>query len=1155
MENKTKDWRRFMTDVLESSACAMFLADLDGRVTFANRSFHSLFGMPGGSCAGKPLAELLKEPERVSQALETLRDGHGWIGELQAARLDGAPLRVYACLSMVTDAAGIPAGLMGSFMDVTAYKRAEMAERDRTARMLRQQRVCLDLTRRGSTTWLEDIRRITEAGARTLGVERVSVWLFSEGGTRLGCEDLYLLGEQRHERGAALNVAEYPNYFASVRESRVLATPVVQTDPRTSEFRSSYLEPRGIVSMMDVSIRHQGELIGVLCFEHTGTRREWSLEEQEFGAAMADMASMAYAADERGRAKETLRRNEAFLHGVFDAFQDGISVLDRGWNIVRVNKWVERTRAERMPVTGRKCYEAYHGRDSICPWCPTTRTLETGEASSGVVPYSSKARPKGWLMLSSFPLLGDSGEVVGAVEHVKDITAQKLTEEALQDSEARFRELFNSMKSGVAVYKAVDNGKDFVFKDFNAAAERIDGVRREELLGRSVREAFPGVVGMGLFEVLKRVCKTGRPEAHPHTLYKDKRIVGWRENYVYKLPGGEVVSIYDDVTERMRSEEALRKSEERYRTLFESSREGMAATNLGGHITDCNPVFAEMLGQGTGDLVGMRYQDLVPKRWKTLNQDAVRQALERGYSDVFEKELQRKDGSLVPVALRAWRIKDEAGKPAGVWVMVRDISLRKKAEDALLSSESRLKVILSSMHDMVFVFDEEGRFATLFHTPSADPLYSSPAKFLGKKHSDVMPAGVHKLFSEAFKKNKKGLVAEYEYSMEVRSATRWYSAKLSPLFVEERFNGAVAVVRDITDRKASEEALRASEEKWRSLVESSGSIILIVDRDGTIHFINRTVTGADPAKVCGTKLYEYLHPESRDTVRETLHRVFDTGEPARYEARGEGTHQPISWYQTDVGPIKRDGKVVAAVLTSADVTESKRAEAKLFQAQKLASIGQLAAGVAHEINNPLAALSGEVQWLLEKTSDKKLVKSLKFMDRVSQRIASIVSHLLTFSRETPAESKEPCALNVVIEHALALMERRFEQTGVELGKDLAKDLPDLRINRGRMEQVFMNILLNSFDAMPKGGRLGVKSRLTKDGAWAEAVIEDNGVGVAEADLPRIFDPFYTTKPPGKGTGLGLSVSHGIVTGHGGVIELESRPGKGTRVSIRLPVER
>jgi signal transduction histidine kinase len=277
------------------------------------------------------------------------------------------------------------------------------------------------------------------------------------------------------------------------------------------------------------------------------------------------------------------------------------------------------------------------------------------------------------------------------------------------------------------------------------------------------------------------------------------------------------------------------------------------------------------------------------------------------------------------------------------------------------------------------------------------------------------------------------MVAEYEYSMEARSVTRWYSAKLSPLFAEERFTGSVAVVRDIT--------------------------------------------------------------------------------------------------------------------------ESKRSEAKLLQAQKLASVGQLAAGVAHEINNPLSALSGEIQWMLEKTTDKRLAKSLKFMEKVSQRIANIVSHLLTFSRETPEEAKESCSLNSVIGHALSLMERRFEQAGVALEKDLARELPSLRINRGRMEQVFMNVLLNSLDAMPDGGRLSVRSRLSRDGGWAEVVIEDTGVGVAEADLGRIFDPFYTTKPPGKGTGLGLSMSHGIVTSHGGTIELESKLGRGTRVSIRLPAGR
>ncbi|GAG32105.1 unnamed protein product, partial [marine sediment metagenome] len=170
----------------------------------------------------------------------------------------------------------------------------------------------------------------------------------------------------------------------------------------------------------------------------------------------------------------------------------------------------------------------------------------------------------------------------------KDITKLKKAKQAIQESENRFRELFNHISSGVAVYEAKDNGKDFIIRDFNRAAEKIDKVNKEDIIGKSVLKVFPGVKDFGLFKVFQEAYKTGKPQHHPISLYKDQRITGWIENYVYKLPSGEIVAVHDDITERKQAEKQTKDSEERLKILFDYAPDAYYISDLKGNFIDGN---------------------------------------------------------------------------------------------------------------------------------------------------------------------------------------------------------------------------------------------------------------------------------------------------------------------------------------------------------------------------------------------------------------------------------------------------------------------------------------------------------------------------------------------------------------------------------------
>jgi signal transduction histidine kinase len=249
--------------------------------------------------------------------------------------------------------------------------------------------------------------------------------------------------------------------------------------------------------------------------------------------------------------------------------------------------------------------------------------------------------------------------------------------------------------------------------------------------------------------------------------------------------------------------------------------------------------------------------------------------------------------------------------------------------------------------------------------------------------------------------------------------------------------------------------------------------------------------------------------------------------------------------------VSRDLQQIGRLIIFDDVTDRAELERKLVQADKLSSIGLLAAGVAHEVNTPLAVISTYAQMLAKQVSgDDQKSKILEKIAKQTFRASEIVNSLLNFSRTSPTDFVE-LDLNRVVRETATLVEHQFEKVGVRIHLDLFRDLPAIRGNSGKLQQVFLNLFINARDAMPAGGSLTV--RTWADGASAHVEIADTGQGIAQEHLARIYDPFFTTKAPKKGTGLGLSITYGIVQEHNGLIEVESTMGEGTRFRLEFPI--
>ena len=346
------------------------------------------------------------------------------------------------------------------------------------------------------------------------------------------------------------------------------------------------------------------------------------------------------------------------------------------------------------------------------------------------------------------------------------------------------------------------------------------------------------------------------------------------------------------------------------------------------------------------------------------------------------------------------------------------------------------------------------------------------------------------------------------------------------------------------------------------LIDSLPVGLYVVDRDYRIRVWNRKretgTQGLRRSDVVGRTVFEVLTRQPAEQLRAEFDAIFATGQVSETDLEVPGP-EGTRHYRISKVPMRLDGDEVSHVITiGEDVTARRAMQQRALQTEKLAAVGQLAAGVMHEINNPLATISACVAATEMRLADLSgdavvpLREYCEIIDKEVQRCTRIVDGLLDFSRPKGA-ARVPSDLAPVIDDALFLLKHHRRFRSLTLVRDVAADLPRVLANGEQMIQVFLAVMLNAVDAMEGGGTLTLRARR---GARADEVaveIEDTGVGIPVGEQQKIFEPFYTTKPPGRGTGLGLSICYGIVQEHRGRLEVTSHPGRGSTFRIVLPV--
>ncbi len=362
---------------------------------------------------------------------------------------------------------------------------------------------------------------------------------------------------------------------------------------------------------------------------------------------------------------------------------------------------------------------------------------------------------------------------------------------------------------------------------------------------------------------------------------------------------------------------------------------------------------------------------------------------------------------------------------------------------------------------------------------------------------------------------------------------------------------------------AKTDALAKSEEKYRSLIESAEDLIFTVDRDIRFQSLNTFTAkffGGTPERFVGRPISSAFPEAVAAHQAELIAQVHRSGKSIREEFElpiGERS----AWISANFMPVKTDAGEVGSILCIArDITETKNLQRQLVNAEKLASLGTLAAGVAHEINNPLGVILGFCELLLRKApKETQQYEDLKTIERQGLLCKETVENLLSFAR-AEKQSLDHSNLNTCIEEITKIVRHLLSKNDITLVLDLEERLPPVKSDARQLQQVFLNVITNAMAAMENGGRLTIRSFVERPARRAVVQFQDTGVGIPPDHIDHIFEPFFTTKPEGKGTGLGLFVSYGIIASYGGTMECASTPatalGKqpGTTFTIKLPTD-
>jgi len=544
-------------------------------------------------------------------------------------------------------------------------------------------------------------------------------------------------------------------------------------------------------------------------------------------------------------------------------------------------------------------------------------------------------------------------------------------------------------------------------------------------------------------------------------------------------------------------------------------------------------------------------------RYKQVEQGLSQAETEKAQSqrDLMSERVERAHAEgLMMVAQEARAYADTAAMGAA--------ASRRDAEEKLQISRLRLDGIIESAMDAIITVDE-GQQVVLFNRAAVQMFGCSAQEAIGQPIVRFLPTrfrAAHRRHIQSF--GQAGVTSRKMGRLGTVSGLRAdgeefpVEAAISHIAVEGKKYYTV-ILRDITEHRRVTEELRSQHEFIEAVLETVGALVVVLDRHGKILRFNRAceqATGYSSEEITGKAVWDVLLvPEEIDEVKAMFARLTD-GEPRNEHENvwvaKDGRRRRIAWSNTVI--TNRQGAVDYLVGTGIDVTLLNQIQAQLRKTERIAELGTLASGMAHEIGTPMNVILGRAEYLMDRVKEEPVRKGLQTIVAQVERITKVMNQLLAFARRKSPE-RGPLALKDMIDDSLELFRERLAKARVTVELALDDHCPAAQADADQMRQVIINLIMNALHAMEGGGTLRVGLEPEQD--RVKLTVVDTGHGIPKDALQKIFEPFFTTKEFGKGTGLGLTVVKGIIEEHQGTITVDSEEGKGTTFTVWLPRSR
>ena len=624
--------------------------------------------------------------------------------------------------------------------------------------------------------------------------------------------------------------------------------------------------------------------------------------------------------------------------------------------------------------------------------------------------------------------------------------------------------------------------------------------------------------------------------------------------------------------------ENTRRSGKRFRVVFENAPLAIAIADPDGKFIEVNHAFFNLLGYSKEEIRHLSFLDITHPDDKAENERLSRE-VRSGKRNAYrlEKRYLARDGRIVKAILRATGVKDERGDIAYWLGIIEDVSERRLAEMALQESENRYRTIFNSAAEAILVADTATRRIRYANPAACELLQYDEDELVGLKVDDIHPPEQHGDILKRFEAQSRGeKVAGRQVPCLRRDGSLVYCDINSAVMVIDGRKCNVGFFQDATARRQMEAALRESEEKYRNILENMEEGYYELDTAGNFTFFNDAVCrllGYTHEQLVGMNYRKYTSGKTTQKMYKRFNEVFRSRRPSalsEFELVTSGGEKKTAEMSIQL-MRDRSGNPGGFRGIMRDVTdrhlaeeERERLTTQVQQSQKMEAIGTLAGGIAHDFNNLLMGIQGNVSLImLDKDKDQREYEYLKNIENLVLRGSELTRQILGFARGGKYRVK-PTSLNLLKGKTADMFSRTKRE--ITIHQNYQTDLWTVEVDRGQIEQVFLNLFVNAWQAMPEGGDLYLTTEnvtlAVKDqdrpydilpGKYVRASVTDTGVGIDKKHQDRIFEPFFTTKEVGRGTGLGLASAYGIIKDHHGIIRVYSEVGHGTTFRLYLPV--